>query len=182
MIELLPYAGISLIAVLVIAWVWRRVTRIGLPGFYGLNAFTFVLAATDHDSYKDSTTMPHLSRLAACSMVGVADAIFADRSCSRFIVGEFKSRKFKGEVFPHEYYQTLLYIGMLKTLTGKRVSGRLRYADAVIHVPFDQAVFDGLLRLRLELETAKKHGLQESKPLHKRMKVPFLSRRHAPLG
>ena len=61
--------------------------------------------------------------LRADGLVGNPDVLFRDRANGRPIVGEAKSRHYKGSVTPYERYQVTLYLGMVERLYRQPAQG-----------------------------------------------------------
>ena len=90
--------------------------------------------------------------LSAEDIVGVADAMFRSRRHPVLVVGEAKSRRYRGRMRRREYYQMILYLGAARRQFPRlRATGRLSYADAVVPVEFDEATFRQLLSMVPEL-------------------------------
>lgn len=112
-------------------------------------------------------------RLSGDGVAGIPDALFKSLLKPKMVVGEFKSRKFNGHVKPYELYQTILYMGLaIKQYGVKEVAGVICYADNRVDVVFDQALFDALMGLRLEVFSSYKQKRPANlTPLSKRMNV-----------
>lgn len=107
-------------------------------------------------------------------VVGVPDAVFVARGAKEVVVGEFKSRKFRGEVRNVELYQLLLYMGHIASqYPSHKIKGCLAYKDGHEFVNFDSAVYSALLGMREEYQDAKarKGRAKGALPLHSRMDV-----------
>lgn len=112
-------------------------------------------------------------RIYGFGLGGESDALFKAKGSGRIVVGEFKNRKHKGYVRHREYYQVLLYIGLAReTFKQRDVIGVLAFNDAIVEIPFDQCVFDGLVAMRGEALASIKAGkAADRRPLHKRIHV-----------
>lgn len=112
-------------------------------------------------------------RLSRYSINGMADAVFASKRAKELVVGEFKSRKYKGRVRYYEFYQVQLYMGHLaEKYPGHTIKGCLAYADGRQPVNFDPAVYEGLIAMRGEVvATLRNRKTANSVPLHKRIGV-----------
>lgn len=87
--------------------------------------------------------------LFADGLSGDPDVLFQHGRC--WIVGEFKSATFRGHIRRRDYYQTTLYMGMVKTLHPRaEVEGRLVYANERRAVTFDPELYRTLLGDRAE--------------------------------
>ena len=60
----------------------------------------------------DSGSKKNTVFISASGLVGAPDAVFFNPFKFRFVIGEFKSRKFYKEVLPSELYQITLYAGL----------------------------------------------------------------------
>ncbi|HBO2935326.1 TPA: hypothetical protein L4R50_000322 [Pseudomonas aeruginosa] len=134
---------------------------------FGVRESTHRLISTDLGNAKGRI------KLSRFGINGIADAVFESIKGNEILVGEFKSRKYRGQVRLHEFYQLLLYMGHLKAqYPNHTVLGCLAYADSRVQVNFDPAVYEALLGLREEYwQTVKYKQVADSRPLHKRMKV-----------
>ena len=112
-------------------------------------------------------------KLSRFGINGIADAVFESVKGSEILVGEFKSRKYRGQVRLYELYQLILYMGHIKAqYPNHEVLGCLAYADSRVQVNFDPAVYEALVGLREEYWlTVRDKRTADSRPLHKRMKV-----------
>lgn len=146
-------------------------------GQFGLSPGAFTLISSD---LGDSAPR---QMLRGNGVAGEPDALFAAKKSKKVVVGEFKSRKFKGFVRPYEFFQTMLYMGMARQVHNvSEAMGVIAYADARVHIHFDQDVYDAIVALRIELFTSfKLRRPVNPKPLHKRMNV-LSSNRHVKFG
>lgn len=102
--------------------------------------------------------------LSTQDIVGVADAMFRSRRHPVLVVGEAKSRRYRGRMRRREYYQMILYLGAARRQFPRlRVTGRLSYADAVVPVEFDEDTFRKLLSMVPEL---RQFLAEHPKPAH----------------
>lgn len=84
--------------------------------------------------------------LRADQVVGVPDAIFRGRGS--IIIGEAKSRHYRGHLTDYENYQVQLYMGAASRTYRKPCRAKIRYGcGSVVPVEFDQSIYDRLLRL-----------------------------------
>ncbi|MFO6994482.1 hypothetical protein P3D53_09575 [Pseudomonas aeruginosa] len=134
---------------------------------FGVRESTHRLISTDLGKAKGRIM---LSRF---GINGIADAVFESVNGNEILVGEFKSRKYRGKVKLSEFYQLMMYIGHIKALyPNHTVLGCLAYADSRVQVNFDPAVYESLVGLREEYWlTVRYKRVADSRPLHKRMKV-----------
>lgn len=100
-------------------------------------------------------------------VTGVADAIFKRKGCRKIVVGEYKGRKYRGFIRIYEYYQVILYAGMVKAHFGRPVECLLAFDDKVMPFEFDEMLFNRLISLRKEAEFGNKNAL----PLHERFSI-----------
>lgn len=146
-------------------------------GKFGLSPGAFKLVSSD---LGDSAPRQMLH---GNGVSGEPDALFANKPGRKVVVGEYKSRKFKGYVRPYEFFQTMLYMGMARQVHNtSEASGVIAYADARVQVHFDQEVYDAIVALRVEmLSSFKQRKPINAKPLQKRMNV-LSSNRHVRFG
>lgn len=86
--------------------------------------------------------------LRADGLVGNPDALFRDRTSGRFIVGEAKSRHYRGSITPYERYQVTLYLGMVERLYRRQARAILLYGNGRrVPLDFDEALYRRLLAL-----------------------------------
>ncbi len=86
--------------------------------------------------------------LRADGLVGNPDALFRDRANGRLIVGEAKSRHYRGSVTPYERYQVTLYLGMVGRLYRRPARAILLYGNGRrVPLDFDEGLYRRLLAL-----------------------------------
>ena len=86
--------------------------------------------------------------LRADGLVGIPDVIFRDRRSGHLIVGEAKSRHWKGAVTPYEHYQVTLYLGMARRLYRQPATAILLYGNGRrVSLEFDPTTYQRLLAL-----------------------------------
>ncbi len=74
--------------------------------------------------------------------------IFRDPVTRHLIVGEAKSRHYKGSVSPYERYQVTLYLGMAQRIYRRPATAILLFGNGRrVSVAFDQATYQHLLAL-----------------------------------
>lgn len=79
---------------------------------------------------------------------GVSDAVFRRRSDGHIIVGEAKSRRYRGAVTRYERFQVTLYIGLAERKYRTHVSAVMRYGcGTTVPVLADSDLFRELLAL-----------------------------------
>ncbi len=139
---------------------------------FGVSPTGFILASSDLGGSSAG------NRLSGYGITGEADAVFQSRNKKQLVVGEFKSRKYKGYVRPYELFQTILYMGLaLRHYDAQSVTGVIAYADNKVEVAFDKTVFDALVELRAEMLTGLKNKKAlNTMPLHKRINVLKVNR------
>jgi len=159
---------IGAILILGIVFLVQRLSASGeIFSRFGVRESTHRLLSTDLGK---SSGRIKLSRF---GINGIADAVFESLSGKKILVGEFKSRKYRGEVRLYELYQIMLYMGHIKAeYPNHSVEGCLAYADGMVKVVFDKAVYDALTGLKREYwETVRNRRPVNTTPLHKRMNV-----------
>jgi hypothetical protein len=164
--------GIVLLLLVAAYFFRKRQAPNDIFGKFGLSPGAFTLVSSD---LGDSAPR---KMLRGSGVAGEPDALFSAKAARKVVVGEFKSRKFKGFVRPYEFFQTILYMGMAKQTHGAHdAHGVIAYADARVQVYFDQAVFDAIVDLRGEMFSSfKERKPINAKPLQKRMNVLSLNR------
>ncbi len=81
-------------------------------------------------------------------VTGKPDALFFDLSRCRFVVGEFKSRHYNGEVSEYERVQTTLYLGIAPRGALPSV-GVIAYGNDVgVIIKYDRSLFKAVYRMR----------------------------------
>lgn len=157
----------ALLLLALIFFVQKKSAAGAIHSRFGVRESTHRLISTD---LGNSEGRIKLSRF---GINGIADAVFESVKGKEILVGEFKSRKYRGQVKLSEFYQLVMYIGHIKALyPHHNVLGCLAYADSRVQVNFDPAVYEALLALREEYWlTVRYKRVADSRPLHKRMKV-----------
>ncbi len=109
-------------------------------------------------------------RIQRKGVVGMPDALFFDPVRLRYVIGEYKSRVWKGSVTERERYQVTLYVGMLRRLWRREPRGLIAYGCGRIqNVAFNKGVYVGLLGLRKEVLAVERDWVvKDSRPLSKR--------------
>jgi len=117
-----------------------RSTR--LCGLFRLDAKQYQLLGTDLGRNAGPI------RLLVDGLIGVPDALFRKRDGDLLIVGEAKSRHYRGRVTLYERYQVTLYMGMCIKRYGKPVAGRIRYGCGhVVPLSYDPEIYRQLKSL-----------------------------------
>ncbi|MDY1219308.1 hypothetical protein ACM8BJ_24775 [Pseudomonas aeruginosa] len=157
----------ALLLLVAIFFVQKKSAAGAIHSRFGVRESTHRLISTD---LGNAAGRIKLSRF---GINGIADAVFESVKGSEILVGEFKSRKYRGQVRLYELYQLILYMGHIKALyPNHKVLGCLAYADSRVQVNFDPAVYEALVGLREEYWLTVRHKrAADSRPLHKRMKV-----------
>lgn len=101
---------------------------------------------------------------------GAPDAVFFNLLKFKFIVGEYKSRNFNDHVKRREYYQVLLYVGLVGPWFLPTPKGFISYGcGQVVSITHNKKTFKKLLALKPEIEKSKKDwSAKNTLPLHKR--------------
>lgn len=169
--------GIVLLLLVAVYFFKKRQAPNDIFGKFGLSPGAYTLLSSD---LGDSAPR---QMLRGNGVNGEPDALFAAKAGRKIVVGEFKSRKYRGFVRPYEFFQTMLYMGMARQTHGaQEATGVIAYADERVQVYFDQAVFDAIVDLRGEmLSSFKERKLINSRPLQKRINVLSLNR-HVTFG
>jgi len=87
--------------------------------------------------------------LRADGVVGVPDAVFRDTAHDSLVIGEAKSRRFRGHIKDYERFQLILYMGASRRkFRNASVAGVFRFGcGSTIAMPFDEAVYRELIAL-----------------------------------
>jgi hypothetical protein len=170
-------AGIALLVLAALFFYRKGTAPDDIFGKFGLSPGAFTLVSSD---LGDSAPR---QMLRGNGVNGEPDALFAAKSGRKVVVGEYKSRKFRGFVRPYEFFQTILYMGMARQVHNTTEAlGVIAYADGRVQIHFDQAVYDALVGLRIEMFVSfKERKPVNTKPLQKRMNV-LGSNRHIKFG
>ncbi|MFG8752417.1 hypothetical protein ACEPU1_29325 [Pseudomonas aeruginosa] len=157
----------ALLLLALIFFVQKKSAAGAIHSRFGVRESTHRLISTDLGNSKGRI------KLSRFGINGIADAVFESVNGNEILVGEFKSRKYRGKVKLSEFYQLMMYIGHIKALyPNHTVLGCLAYADSRVQVNFDPAVYESLVGLREEYWlTVRYKRVADSRPLHKRMKV-----------
>ena len=157
----------ALLLLALIFFVQKKSAAGAIHSRFGVRESTHRLISTDLGNSKGRI------KLSRVGINGIADAVFESVNGNEILVGEFKSRKYRGKVKLSEFYQLMMYIGHIKALyPNHTVLGCLAYADSRVQVNFDPAVYESLVGLREEYWlTVRYKRVADSRPLHKRMKV-----------
>ena len=77
--------------------------------------------------------------------------MFLDPAAGERIIGEAKSRRFRGRITDYERYQVTLYLGLVQVQYGLPARGLLRYGcGRVVPIEFDPDLYDHLISLQPE--------------------------------
>jgi hypothetical protein len=137
---------LACVALALLAWRARRPapTEARLAAEFGLPPAGYRVLGADVGGYERQYLVE------ADGLRGLPDAVF--ESSNELVVGDVKTRRFRGAVSAYERYQMTLYIGMLRRrFPGRAVRGAIRYRDAVIAIPFDEELYRWLLSRAPEL-------------------------------
>ena len=138
-----PAIGLTLLAVLAVLIVWhiarRKIPR-NIVRRWGLDPATCRVLASDLARHRSRPS------LVADGLAGSPDALMRERREGTIIVGETKSRHYRGRVTPYEYYQVTLYLGMAKRLYRRPVRAILLYGNGrLVPLEFDEDLYRSLL-------------------------------------
>ena len=169
--------GVALLLLVVVFFLRKSSAPHDIFGKFGLSPGAFTLISSD---LGDSAPR---QMLRGNGVSGEPDALFTAKSGRKIVVGEYKSRKFKGFVRPYEFFQTMLYMGMARQIHNvSEAMGVIAYADQRVQIHFDQDVYDAIVGLRVELFMSfKARKPINARPLQKRMNVLNLNR-HVTFG
>ena len=86
--------------------------------------------------------------LRADGLAGNPDVIFRERATRHIIIGEAKSRHYRGSITPYELYQVTLYLGMASRIYRQPAKAILLFGNGRrVPVEFDPAAYRHLLAL-----------------------------------
>ena len=120
----------------------RRRYSARLAWRWNLDPATVSVVASDLGRHRSSGLM------VVDGLVGASDAIFRMRRTGGIIIGEAKSRHYRGSITPYERHQVTLYLGMAKRLYRRPVTARLLYGNGrVVPLEFDEDLYRSLLAL-----------------------------------
>lgn len=161
------YLICALIALAIVYLIKKQAASGEVHARFGLKSSAYSLLSTDLGKSQGRI------KLSRFGINGIADAVFKANSGNVIVAGEFKSRKYRGKVKLHEFYQLMLYLGHLQAEYPKAsVRGVLAYADGRVSIAYDHAVYEGLVGLRDDYwQTVKRRNAGAILPLHKRMRV-----------
>ena len=107
---------------------------------WGLDPSTVRVLSSDLASHRSNKA------LLADGLVGNPDVLFRDNRTRQVIVGEAKSRHYKGSVTPYERYQVTLYLGMVHRLYRRPVTAIILYGNGRrAQLEFDKNLYHQLL-------------------------------------
>lgn len=157
----------ALLALAIVYLVLKIKAPLEIYARFGVSSASHKLLSTDLGKAGGSI------KLARFGINGIPDAVFEALTGKLILVGEFKSRKYRGVVKLYELYQLMLYMGHLQgRYPNNTIVGCLAYADERVEVKFDPALYQALVELREEYwQTVKRRKPVNPVPLHKRMKV-----------
>ena len=81
-------------------------------------------------------------------LAGAPDVIFRIRGTGAIVMGEAKSRHYRGSITPYERHQVTLYLGVAMRLYRRPVAAILLYGNGrLVHLDFDEDLYRSLLAL-----------------------------------
>jgi hypothetical protein len=136
-------AGFLLLALLVLlSSRTPPASNVGILQRFDLDPNQYVLMAADVGGYSKKI------RLAANGVHGDPDALIRARQGDELIVGEVKSRAYKGTVRPYERYQLTLYLGAARRRYPRRqIHGLICYSNRVVRLEYDDVLYRRLIAL-----------------------------------
>ena len=145
--ELQSLASLAIAAILVAGAVAflamnRRRYSARLARRWNLDPASVSVVASDLGRYRSSRLM------VVDGHVGVPDVIFRMRRTGAIVIGEAKSRHYRGSITPYERHQMTLYLGMAKRLYRRPVTAILLYGNGrPVPLDFDEDIYRRLLAL-----------------------------------
>lgn len=127
---------------------WRRSVTLHVFRLFGLNTSEYELLGYDLGS------RPKKVFLRADGLVGVPDAVFKHRADHHVLIGEFKSRAYRGHLTDYERYQMTLYQGVAQRRYRQRARGLFAFGcGRVVEHAFDPNTYAQLLPLANKLRS-----------------------------
>ena len=119
---------------------WRRSRDQKICDVFGLSSRKYQVLGTDLGDAEN----PYY--LKADGLVGAPDAVFEGKH--DIVVGEAKSRHFRGNPMRREIYQVILYMGMIQKEQKKPIRAVLAYGCGAKHkVEFNEELYRSLVSL-----------------------------------
>ena len=135
--------GVALLVLLTSLLVWlviRRRNPKEIVRRWGLDPATCRVLAADLASHKSRPS------LVVDGLAGSPDVLIRERASGTVIVGEAKSRHYRGRVTPYEHYQVTLYLGMAHRIYRRPVRAILLYGNhRRVPIEFDEGLYRHLL-------------------------------------
>lgn len=137
-----------LIVVLLVALaLWVRFSRVRSRDetfceLFGLDPGEYELVGSDLGGAKDKVF------LRTPQLIGVPDAVFRHRRGLEIVIGEVKSRHYRGSARKNERFQVTLYLGSAESVYRKPTRGILRYGcGTLVQVEYSPDLYSYLLSL-----------------------------------
>ena len=140
-------ASIVIVIVFVlVALLFRRRGKVSrsdrMCRLFGLDPSEYQLIGSDLGGGRDKLF------LRGDGVVGAPDAVFRRRSDGEIVVGEAKSRRYRGSVSTYERYQVILYLGVSRRRYRRRVRGLIRYGcGTCVPLAFEETTYQNLIAL-----------------------------------
>ena len=147
MTKLILILGLALVVVLIVLRVRHpsRPLQDRLARFFHLDPASVELIGSDFGKSDNPVW------LLGDHLVGKPDAMFLDPAAGEHIIGEAKSRRFRGRITDYERYQVTLYLGLVQVQYGLPARGLLRYGcGQVVPIEFDPDLYEHLISLQPE--------------------------------
>jgi len=136
--------GISIFALFFIYAMVKKVRawRYPVHNLFGVNIKRYQLIGSDVGGSTNQVTLRNKL------VIGSPDALFKCKSAKKYIIGEFKSRRYRNHVKKRERYQVILYTGVAREqYRTNDIEGVIRYKDRTVSVPFCEDTYRWLLGL-----------------------------------
>ena len=141
-----PAIGLALLAVLAVLIVWfivRRRSPQDIVRRWGLDPASCRVLASDLARHRSRPS------LVADGLAGSPDALMRERTEGTIIVGEAKSRHYRGALTAYERYQVTLYCGMARRVYRRPVRAIILYGNGRrVPLTFDEDLYRDLLAIR----------------------------------
>lgn len=135
--------GILIVAVVL----WIRFARsrsrdLTLCEQFGLDPAEYELVGSDLGGSDDKVW------LRTGQLIGVPDAVFRHRRGLEIVIGEVKSRYYRGAIKKYEHFQVVLYLGVAESVYRKPTRGVLKYGcGKLVPVEYSPDLYSYLLSL-----------------------------------
>lgn len=121
----------------------------------------FGVSSKDWAVYSTDLGLSRGKKYSHRGVAGIPDAVFRHRrERNRWLVAEYKSRLYRGNVSAREQYQVVLYMGLLRDCRwgSVQVEGMIRFRDASVPIAWNERLYEALKAMAPELRKARRTG------------------------